>query len=222
MFNQTQIDTLNANDVLNVDDAIKNWAESMQRTSRNGSSWQGNGTSNLHYEIHWNKVQIDHLKPQFGDVLPPAHPKMHVLYKATYSNKLNTVQENVFRAERKTISHALMTVSEGVCLSERGVFVPLPDIVAKANAGLPSELSVCQQTSRKWQEEMKWSVDNTITVEPHQTVTAQLMVEEKEWAGNFSITTTMKGKVRVVIRNAQGNVLQNVSGDIREIFVSAR
>lgn len=216
MFDELYIENLNTGDVLDVDDVVKMWTKStpnrLQSTNR---------SSKLHYETHWNKARIEHSTPQFNDVFNPPSPKQQLLFKATYKNDTDCTQENTFRAERSTQSQAELIVREGVCFNQFGVVVPLPNDVASANAGFPSELSVCKQMIGKWKEEMKWSVDNRITVQPGESVTAKLLVEEKQWNGEFSITTKLSGKIRVVIRDDFGNV-SSVAGDLQEIFSHAK
>ena len=82
-----------------------------------------------------------------------------------------------------------------MCLPKDGVHVPLPPDVASANAGFPARLSICNKDQRTWDETLTWSIDTQISVGPQKTTTAKMVVEEKQWLGNFSIKTDIKGKV---------------------------
>ena len=124
---------------------------------------------------------------------------LQVLFRSTYTNDSDQEQQNNFRAQRTTTSHAQLTVLEGVCLPVDGVHVPLPPVVASANPGFPTELSVCKKDRKSWTETMTWSIDTQITVGPRETTTAKMVVEEKQWSGDFSVATDISGKVILVM-----------------------
>jgi hypothetical protein len=205
--------------VLELEALIKLWAKKLVLTTDQERAPRG--ASDIQYEIKWNKVKIQHHEPTYNDASNPPSPKTTVLFKSTYRNASDREQTNKFRAERSTTSRAELTVLEGVCLPVDGVRVPLPAHVAAANAGFPPTLSVCKLDRKCWEEKLTWAVNTEITVDPHQTTHAQMVVEEKQWSGNFSITTTIRGSVKFVARRGNGELITSSVGKIHSICQSA-
>ena len=102
-------------------------------------------------------------------------------------------------------------------MSERSVKVALPDAVTTDNAGFPDQLTVSQMSGNSWEKEMRWAVNSKIMVRSRQTVTAQMLIQEKKLGAHFSMTTTVGGKIHVVTRDNQVAFVNSMSGDIYTI-----
>jgi hypothetical protein len=205
--------------VLDVGAVIQLWARRMVEVTGDPV----NSSSDIQYDISYNKARIQHGEPSFQDAARPPSPKSTVLFKSTYRNASEQEQTNIFRAERSTTSRAELTVLEGVCLPQDGVRVPLPADVAAANAGFPPTLSVCKQERKCWEEKLTWAVDTRITVAGGQTTHAQMVVEEKQWSGDFTIRSTLSGKVKAVARNRlTGKLITTSTGELSTIFDDAQ
>ncbi len=81
-----------------------------------------------------------------------------------------------------------------------------PGEIFEANSGFTSELSLTNNESESIEEELTWGVESLIKVKPEHIAFAQLVVNEKKYSGNFTVTSRIRGYVSVEFRDVKGEV----------------
>ena len=105
----------------------------------------------------------------------------------------------------------------GLVIPRRSI-LPLPDDVRNHGMQL-----VIQETGldTEFIDEMGWQVENTIIAPPQKDITAKITVQEKQWEGDFQVTTKVKGTIVVAVYQ-NGQFIHSHEGNIVEIFQYAK
>ena len=144
-----------------------------------------------------------------------------MLFKTTFRNNTDHEQEYSFKTERRTQSSCEVEIEKGVSYGEElGISLKLPSEVLEIGAGFHRAVSVTKTTQQSFEQEMLWGVDSQVKVQPHHMTTAELVIHEDQFTGNFNMKTKLSGKVTVGITNLRDNnaFIKSIEGDIVEIL----
>jgi len=91
--------------------------------------------------------------------------------------------------------------------------------VFEANAGYKREFSLTNTDGETFEEELHWGVDSVIHVNPHHTADASLVIEEKQYKGDFVIKSRILGTVYISFTALRDNnsFIKSISGNIGSI-----
>lgn len=97
-----------------------------------------------------------------------------------------------------------------------------PCEILEFKAGFRHEMHVTKIQENSITETLTWGVDSNIVVPPHFQTTAELVVEEMQYRGAFSVATRMSGPVTIsLVRRRDGYLIMPVSTNILEVFRDA-
>ncbi len=205
---------------VDLEDLVKKWAWQMFDITKTKEQSKIPRDC-LMMTISWKKVRFVHTKPEYDETQKPASPKSQCLFRTFFSNNTDQTQQYSFKTERVTRSCCDVVIEKGYTFSEEmSIKLATPCEVFEANVGFQRELSLTDIQGQTFEEEMTWGVDSQITVPAKQKTTAQLMIAEDQFSGNFTVKTTFSGKVHVTITNIKDNnsFLKSIDGNIAEII----
>lgn len=208
-----------AAEVIDLEAIIERWAWVMFKESRTKEQSRI-PKDNLQFTINWQRVRFVHHDPDFAEQKKPSHPQSHVLFRTKFTNNTDRLQEYAFKTERTTTSICEVFVERAVTLGfEMNLSLKTPCEIFEACAGFKRELSVTNAQGQIFEECLTWGVDSTIQVPSLYQTTAELVISEDEFQGNFAIRTDVSGKVLVTVTNIRENncFLKSLTGDIDEI-----
>lgn len=157
----------------------------------------------------------------YADLETPGTPKNHILFRSTFLNDTNREQEYNLKAERRTVSTCSFSIFEGYTTEICGSLeleVPLPKCVVEASAGFRREYTLEQSRDKQVEEELTWSVESNIKIPGMSQTTAELIVQEDEYRGNFEIKSYFYGEVRVKLFKDSQEILTLEFGDLEDLF----
>jgi len=121
---------------------------------------------------------------------PNLHPDVgyshaNILFQTKFVNNTKDPQEYTMRTEKTTRSSCSTSIET--------TFTNLktPCEVFEASAGYSREQSLTNSDGETLEEELTWGVESLIKVKAEHVAEAQLVVDEKKYAGDFVIETTI-------------------------------
>lgn len=206
-------------DVIDLEELVKRWAVQMFDYTKNKEQARI-PKEHLVFNVDWRRVRFVHHEPQFVDQIKPPTPKSQVLFRTHFTNSTELSQEYTFRTERTTSSTCEVYVDRAVTVGcEMNLSLKTPCEVFEANAGFKREVTVSKSQGEVLEQTMTWGVDSLIKVPPKFRTTAELVVFEDSFQGNFSVRSDVSGKVLVSVTNSRDNnsFVKSIDGDVLEI-----
>lgn len=192
-------------DVVDLEELVERWALQMFDYTKNKEQARI-PKEHLVFNMDWRRVRFVHHDPQFVDQTKPPAPKSQVLFRTHFTNSTELSQEYTFRAERTTSSTCEVHVDRAVTVGcEMNLSLKTPCEVFEANAGFKREVTVNNSQGQMLEQTMTWGVDSLIKVPPRFRTTAELVVFEDSFQGNFSVRSDVSGKVLVSVTNSRDN-----------------
>lgn len=97
--------------------------------------------------------------------------------------------------------------------------ITIPGDILEIGGGMRSEQSVEMGKDETKEQEVKWSVNSLIKVKPHSKTIAELTLNEIEMDRNFTVATTLSGRLIVIITSKKDNsFIKSFSADISQIL----
>ncbi|KAL7668571.1 hypothetical protein ACOME3_009268 [Neoechinorhynchus agilis] len=208
------------------------------RYGRKLSKW-----TNLVKEIDWSGLRVKHeeLKPFEKETnlstkmsctqrsncqLPSSNrikKQQHVLYRSRFVNDTNNDQSYNLKAERRTVARCKISLIEGYKAevgSNAALSVPLPNCVLKMSANLKTEYSLEDRIERDIEEELRWSAESVVKVPSMSVTTAELIVDEDEYDGDFTIRSSFTGEIKVLLKHSKTGMtlLEMRFTDLADVF----
>lgn len=146
---------------------------------------------------------------------------VNVLFQTEFTNKTKTAQTYTMKIEKCTRSTCTTEVESGVTRGfELGVTLKLPEEILEMNAGYRKEVTLTTTSGQSFEEELSWGAESEIRVESQSVAQAQLVVKERRQTGDFRVTTTVRGYVKVTFTDLRDNnsFLMQAAGDISYII----
>ena len=199
---------------------IRRWAEMMFNETKTKEQSRIPKEA-LGYNINWKKVHFVHGEPEFFDAEKPPKPKAHVLFRTFFTNRTSQDQEYSFRTSRVTSSTCDVVMEQCYTIGyEMNISLKTPCEVFEANAGFHRELSLTKATGQSIEQELSWEVDSQIKVPRGNKTTAELVISEDQFSGNFTLASSISGKVLVTVTNNRDNnsLVKVIEGNIVEII----
>lgn len=224
-----QFDNLSLNkpsnmSVVNLKELVENYAYKFFKENEKeyhrklGKSY---GWKEMAREIDWKGLRVRHEPVIYQNVEAPQAPKSHVLFRSTFINDTSGDQDYQLNAERKTMSSCTFELFEGFVSegsAELSLEVPLPGCVVTAGAGFKRQYTLENTRSKNIQEELNWSVQSNIKVPKMSKTTAELLVQESQYKGNFEIKTYFSGFLRFKLFKDGQELLLIELPDLDDIF----
>ncbi|CAH1778108.1 unnamed protein product [Owenia fusiformis] len=181
-------------------------------------------------ELDWKRVKFHDSPPVYDPEAsaPGARtgvPTANVLFCTTFMNKTQDAQTYSFKSERTTRSSCTIEVENGYTMGmEMSVKLATPCEIFEANAGFNREMTLTNYEGQTIEEELTWGVDSQIKVPARTTAEAKLMILEEKYEGKFTVTTTIKGRVRAIFTNMKDNnsFMKVYEGNVDDIIKKAR
>ena len=131
---------------------------------------------------------------------------VNVLFETEFTNNTESDQMYTMRVEKTTRSTCSTEVESGVTKGyEMGISLKLPEEILEMNAGYKKEVSLTTTSGESFEEELTWGAESEIKVITGSIAHAQLLVKEKRQSGEFVVTTSIKGYVKVTFTNIRDN-----------------
>ena len=204
-------------DIIDIEEILKKWANSfpLERDQKRLVA-----DEILASDINWKHFKVSHEDAKYNDESQASVPKSHVLFAAMFTN--NTDQDQVYnlKTERKTRSTCTLTVNRGHKFGYNvDIKLEPPNPIISANAGFKKEFELSKASGETFEEELTWAVDSQIKVPPKYKTKAELVIQEDEYSGKFSVKSKFSGKIHISLRNKKdNNILTTINGDVRQIF----
>jgi hypothetical protein len=147
--------------------------------------------------------------------------KTYVLFSSTFSNNTDHTQSHNLRTERRTTSSCRISVSRALTIgTELRLGLTPPNPILSANAGFKSDFTLEKTNEMNFEEELVWSLDSQIEVQPRSKTRAELVIKEDEYDGNFKVETILEGIINVKLRSkVNGDLITIITcNDISQIF----
>ena len=207
-------------DPIDLEGVVKRWAETMFEMTKSKEQSKIPRDA-LEFNINWKRVHFNHSEPEFVDHERPPKPKSQVLFRTFFSNRTGEDQEYSFRTSRVTSSTCDVVVEQCYTVGyEMNISLKTPCEVFEANAGFHREMSLTNAHGQSVQEQLSWEVDSQIKVPKNNKTTAELVISEDQYAGNFTLTSDISGKILVTVTNTKDNnsLVKVIEGSIVEIM----
>ncbi|KAK2153952.1 hypothetical protein LSH36_281g10081 [Paralvinella palmiformis] len=155
-----------------------------------------------------------------GSALRAAHAignDVNVLFQTEFTNNTKSEQMYTMKIDKSTRSTCSTEVESGITRGyELGVTLKLPEEILEMNAGYRKEVTLTTTSGQSFEEELSWGAESEIKVDRNSIAQAQLLVKEKRQSGDFEVTTTIRGYVKVTFTNLRDNnsFLMQAAGDI--------
>lgn len=217
--------------VVNLKELIENYARQFfKENERDYYKKLGKsvGWKELSKEINWKNLRCKHENVVYQDLDYPGNPgkiKSNVLFRSTFINDTTKEQEYLLRTERKTTSSCDIELYEGYVTEgslELSLEIPLPGCVLSSGAGFKRQYSLENSTVKSFQEEVSWSIESNVKVPGMSKTTAELLVQEDEYKGQFEIKTYFTGGVSIRLYKDNMELVTIDLDDLSEIFTVDR
>jgi len=212
--------------VLDLNQLLEDYAwrffQDLETVRKGRSEFKGLDRSDVHFEINLKRLIVQHEEPQYVN-LTATSPKPYTLLKSSFTNNTARPQEYSFKAERMTESVCTLCREQGYSLGEEAeLTLKTPCEILEFKAGFRHEMHVNKIQENSITEQLTWGADSHIVVPPHFQTTAELVVEEMQYRGSFSVNTRLSGPVTItLVRRRDGFLIMPVSANILEVFRDA-
>uniref|UniRef100_A0A8R1V6S4 Uncharacterized protein n=1 Tax=Pristionchus pacificus TaxID=54126 RepID=A0A8R1V6S4_PRIPA len=162
-----------------------------------------------------------HDEPEYSE-MQHAGSKPYTLFKSIYTNNTNRTQEYSFKTERTTESVAAVSREQGYTIgAEAELTLKTPCEIAELKAGFKHEMHFNNVNENAQTECLSWGVDSNVTVPPHFSTEASIVIEEMNYRGTYTVTTKLSGYIVISIRRRRdGLLVLPIRASIVEIFRS--
>ena len=229
MFNRMLVLVLQMAKHVDIQALVEEWAWDHFRTNTPGRKIKKLlDKQMISMELDWKRVNILHEPPSFEpELITPGNgtPKSNVLFQTSFTNKTKNPQSYSFRTSRTTKSSCEVTIEESYTQGyEMEVTMKTPCEIFEANVGFSREMELTKSHGQVFEEELTWEVDNSLEVLGRHRAEAKVVILEEEYNGDFTIKSTIKGRVRAVFTNIKDNnaFIKATERDIHLIVEKAR
>ncbi len=164
-------------------------------------------------------LRIEHGEPDYCN-LHPTSAKPYTLFKTQFTNNTNRAQEYSFKTERATESVCLVCKEQGYSVGEEAeLTLKTPCEILEFKAGFKHEMHFNKAHENSVAEMLTWGVDSAIVVPARYQTTAELVIEEMDYAGSFVLVSHLSGRVTVtLVRRKDGAIVMPITAPIAEVF----
>ncbi|VDK60994.1 unnamed protein product [Anisakis simplex] len=144
----------------------------------------------------------------------------YTLFKSIYTNNTDRQQEYSFKTERTTESVCSITREQGYMIgTEAELTLKTPCEIAEMKAGFKHEMQFNNVNENAKSELLSWGVDSNVVVPAHYITEASIIIEEMNYQGTYTVTTTLSGFVTISIRRRKdGALVLPLTMNIVEVF----
>ncbi|KAL7672953.1 hypothetical protein ACOME3_007828 [Neoechinorhynchus agilis] len=204
-------------EMVDIDDVVEKWIHKMweytKRKDQTKFRWD-----ELSVNVNWSKVAFKQSEIEYADQVVSSQPRSRILFKTSFTNSTDSVQEYSCKAERSTSTDLHLRFTKSI-RKERENYIQfkLPQEIVEAGGGIRREQTVETGTEKTYSNNVTWSVE--FRVKPRCQTVAELVITEEKFAANFFLNITMSGKISVIISNRKDNsFVKFLEGDVAAIF----
>ncbi|XP_059139857.1 BOS complex subunit NOMO1-like isoform X2 [Physella acuta] len=119
-------------------------------------------------------------------------------FSANFENTSMKAKKFMLKTERESLSINEIAMTKTYAYSgDIELNIEVPEELAKVNATFNSELKTEKDKRIMYEERLMWGVDTNIVVQPGFTVRAELAVKEASFNGEFEMSVTFDGEVKL-------------------------
>lgn len=190
---------MSSDSIYDLDTVVKTWAwKVFGQDRKHSSSLKGYKRDDVTINLQWDGVTFTALDDDtiFTKTKQLGVPDQKVVFKSTFNNNTDVVQQHALKTERTTVVSQRMCVTKGFkCGANFGLKIGVPKDVAMVSAGANMELTLGSSMETSTSHSLTWSSDGTINVPGKSRVTAQMEVKEEEYECNFETRVKIEGRM---------------------------
>ena len=100
--------------------------------------------------------------------------------------------------------------------------ISLPPESARASVDFPRVITLgTTKTSRTMEDSLSWSMQTTVPLQAYERVSAVMKVIEQEHHKDFVMSSTMSGKLLVMVMDRNRDLIQTIEGQVSAIMQHA-
>ncbi|VDO06326.1 unnamed protein product [Rodentolepis nana] len=129
-------------------------------------------------------------------------PQNCVIFSSTFINSTSTEQTNSLRTEKRTTATCRLQLTKSVMRNGNiSLQISPPNTLIQANGGFSKEKTLTSEKEEVMEEELSWSLDTQVVVQPGHRTKADLVITEGNYNGAFKVDTLFEGIISVVPRD---------------------
>uniref|UniRef100_A0A915AG52 Vitellogenin n=1 Tax=Parascaris univalens TaxID=6257 RepID=A0A915AG52_PARUN len=173
----------------------------------------------VEFVLNRKKLVVTHDEPKYSQ-LNPMGARPYTLFKSIYTNNTDRPQEYSFKTERTTESICSITREQGYMIgTEAELTLKTPCEIAEMKAGFKHEMQFNNINENTKSEILSWGVDSNVVVPAHYITEASIIIEEMNYQGTYTVTSTLSGFVTISIRRRRdGALVLPLTMNIVEVF----
>ncbi|KAI6171448.1 hypothetical protein M3Y97_01045700 [Aphelenchoides bicaudatus] len=173
--------------------------------------------------INRKRLILVHADPEYSSMqLSGAKP--NTIFKSVFTNKTSQPQAYSLKTERTTESMCGIVRERGFMFgAEAELTLKTPCEIAELKTGFKHEIHFNNLSENVKTEILTWGVDSNIMVPAGSQTEAGIVIEELNYNGGYTLTSTLSGVVTVSIRRVKdGALVLPVTAHIATIFQDSK
>lgn len=206
--------------MIDLDELVEQWAWYMWNRTKT-KAFSHYKREDLIISINWKRVNFTQNNVHFYGSPPIRLPQSQILFRTNFNNKTNCEQAYQLKTERSTRSTFRFTFTQSLTKSQESVIIfRLPEEIVEVGGGVKREQSIGFGQDTEKDYEMRWSVNSQIRVAPRTCTKAELVIDEEEFHGDFSLPIQFYGRITATVsaRQSPNVYLKFMDGDIVQII----
>ncbi|CAD5226746.1 unnamed protein product [Bursaphelenchus xylophilus] len=146
--------------------------------------------------------------------------KPNTIFKSVFTNNTSQPQAYSLKTERTSESIVGVVREQGFTIgAEAELTLKTPCEIAELKTGFKYETHFNNLNETTKSEILSWAVDSNIMVPPGAQTEAAIVIEELNYNGSYSLTSTLSGMVTIIIKRLKdGALVLPVTANIATIF----
>ncbi|XP_046338824.2 uncharacterized protein LOC124120119 isoform X2 [Haliotis rufescens] len=173
-------------------DIVEEWAMKMFKITKPGAEV-------VHMDTVWNKLKFTSSGVHFENEEFEKDPCAQELLTTSFENNSDKTQYQVFEASETSTSTATKTLEKGFTRGDSGdIVLTVPDMIRAKASHFHDEI-VINEDGRKTERTRKWKGKTSFDAIARKNTIVQMMILQKEYHCDFTMTETLRGTVIVNI-----------------------
>lgn len=201
-------------------DIVEEWAMKNFKITKRGAKV-------VHMDIVWNKLKFTSSDVHFENEKFEKDPGAQELLTTSFENNSDKTQYQIFEASETSTSTATTTLEKGFTRGDSGdIVLTVPDMIRAKASHFHDEI-VINEDGRKTERTRKWKGKTSFDAIARKNTIVQMMILQKEYHCDFTMTETLRGTVIVNITGKTSqdtvtitfqNQIATILEDMKELF----